>query len=123
MRGWLNRIFGDAGERAAVRYLKRSGYRIICRNFENRFGEIDIIAFDANTLVFIEVKTRRTMQRGTPVEAVDSRKQQQILKTAQSYLKQRQLYYTSVRYDIIGVLWPDNETEPEITHLRAAFPE
>lgn len=123
MPAWFNRFFGSAGERAAVRYLKRLGYRIVARNYENRSGEIDVIALDDQTIVFVEVKTRRSDRKGHPLEAVDAPKQRQILKTAQIYLKERDLFEQSVRYDIIGILWPEDRSEPEIQHLKSAFPD
>lgn len=123
MSGWRNRLFGSQGERAASRYLKKLGYRIVVRNYENRYGEIDLIALDGETIVFIEVKTRRSDRTGSPLEAVGPDKQRQILKTAQAYLHERKLLDHSVRYDVLGLLWPDEANQPEIQHVRAAFPE
>lgn len=123
MPGWLNQLFGDAGEKAAVRYLKQQGFRIVTRNYENRAGEIDVIAIEGQTLVFIEVKTRRSERTGHPLEAVDASKQQQILRAAQVYLKERDLLRQTVRYDVIGLVWPEDQKQPEIHHVRSAFPE
>ena len=123
MSGWFNRFFGSAGERAAVRYLKKRGYRVVARNYENRFGEIDVIALDGKTIVFVEVKTRRSSRKGQPVEAVDVHKQRQILKTAQAFLKERDLLDRSVRYDVIGLLWPEGQANPQVDHYISAFPD
>ncbi|MBD3672437.1 MAG: YraN family protein [Planctomycetaceae bacterium] len=123
MPRWFNRLFGSAGERAAVRYLKRRGYRIVARNYENHTGEIDVIALEGETIVFVEVKTRRSSRKGHPLEAVDVSKQRQILKTAQVYLKERDLLDRAVRYDIVGIMWPETQPEPEIQHLISAFPD
>jgi len=123
MPRWFNRLFGNRGERAAVRYLKQQGFRIVARNYQNRYGEIDIIAIEGDTLVFIEVKTRRSTRTGSPLEAVDEKKQQQIMRTAQAYLSQRGLNEQSIRFDVIGLLWPEDAKEPEIQHVRHAFPE
>lgn len=123
MSGWFNRFFGSVGERAAVRYMKKRGYRIVARNYENRLGEIDVIALDGETIVFVEVKTRRTSRKGQPVEAVDIRKQRQILKTAQAFLKERDLLDRSVRYDVIGLLWPEDQENPQVDHYISAFPD
>ncbi|HSG69457.1 MAG TPA: YraN family protein, partial [Planctomycetaceae bacterium] len=70
MPRWWNRLFGDRGERLAVRHLKKSGLKIVARNYRNRFGEIDIIALDGQTIVFVEVKTRKSNAAGSPLEAV-----------------------------------------------------
>jgi putative endonuclease len=123
MPRWFNRFFGNRGERAAVKFLKRQGFKIVARNFENRYGEIDIIAIEGDTLVFIEVKTRRSTRAGSPLEAVDAKKQQQIMRTAQAYLSQRGLNEQSYRFDVIGLLWPEDAKDPEIQHVRHAFPE
>ncbi len=123
MPRWFNRLFGHHGERAAVSYLKQQGFRIVTRNYQNRFGEIDIIALDADTLVFIEVKTRSSTRTGSPLEAVDSRKQRQIMRAAQAYLSERRLQEHTFRFDVIGLLWPDGKNQPELQHVRHAFPE
>ena len=123
MSGWLNRLFGSAGEKAAIRYLKQQGFRVVIQNYENRAGEIDVIALDGQTIVFVEVKTRRNDSKGNPLDAVDHTKQQQILRAAQLYLKETDLFQQSVRYDVIGLLWPENDKTPQIEHIRSAFPD
>lgn len=123
MPRWWNRLFGDRGERLAVRHLKKSGLRIVTRNYRNRFGEIDIIALDGQTIVFVEVKTRKSNAAGNPLEAVDEIKQAKIIQVAQAYLKQRRLFEYSVRFDVIGIVWNEDgrESRPELTHVRHAF--
>lgn len=123
MPRWWNRLFGDRGERLAVRHLKKSGLRIVTRNYQNRFGEIDIIAIDGQTIVFVEVKTRKSNAAGNPLEAVDEIKQAKIIQVAQAYLKQRRLFEYSVRFDVIGIVWNEDgkESRPELTHVRHAF--
>lgn len=80
---------GSKGEDLAVRFLKRKGYRIIERNYKTPIGEIDIIAQDGGTLVFIEVKTRTSASFGYPFEAVDRKKRQKLKNLALLYLKKR----------------------------------
>ncbi len=75
-RAALNRLLGDAGERAAIQYLRKQKFRIITRNYRNHAGEIDFIAREGEILVFVEVKTRRA---GQPVEAVDLEKQRRLV--------------------------------------------
>lgn len=74
---------GRRGERAAEKYLRRHGYRIVTRNFRAAGAEIDLIAMDGDTLVFVEVKTRRNRAAGAPEEAVDARKQSRMRRAAE----------------------------------------
>lgn len=78
---------GRAGEEAGIAYLKKSGYRILKTNFKTPFGELDCIAKDKKTLVFIEIKTRQSSEFGLPEESVHRRKQKKIIQSAQYYLK------------------------------------
>ncbi len=86
MKNLFRRLLGDRGERAAVRFLKKQGYRILAKQHRNQFGEIDIIAQDGDTNVFVEVKTRTTEKDGQPFEAVDRRKQEKITRAALAWL-------------------------------------
>ncbi len=110
---------GAWGEEQAVRYLQRQGLKIVARNFSTPVGEVDIIARNRKELVFVEVKTRRSNAFGSPAEAVGSRKQRQIIRTAQWYLAQ-QKSKLQPRFDVIGVM-PDGEGQARIDHLPAAF--
>lgn len=74
------------GENKAVEFLKAKNYTILARNYHSRFGEIDIIARKQNTIIFVEVKTRKNTAFGFPAEFVDYKKQQKIMKTAQLYI-------------------------------------
>lgn len=122
MIGWLRKLLGDRGERAAERFLRRQGYRILARQHSSRFGEIDIIARDGEWIVFVEVKTRRSGAAGLPVEAVDARKQRQMTRAALAWLKRHRLLHWRSRFDVVGVLWPDGQRQPQIDHIRNAFP-
>ena len=119
-KGWLNRLFGNKGERAAARFLKRKGYRILARNARNRLGEIDLIALDGETLVFVEVKTRRSHGAGHPAEAVGASKQQQLTRAALSWLKSRNLLEHRCRFDVVAITWQP-KGDPVIEHLVHAF--
>ncbi len=112
---------GQRGELAAARYLKSQGYQIIAGGFRQRYGEIDIIAVHERTIVFVEVKTRGSDRGGLPVEAVDRQKEQRIVRTALNYLKRHQLLECRARFDIIGIIWPEGSTTPELTHFADAF--
>lgn len=121
MRQLWNRLFGDAGERAAARYLRRLGFRIVCRQYRNAFGEIDLIAIDGEWLVFVEVKTRRSDQAGRPEEAVTGEKQRRVTRTARAFIRQRKLEKFRSRFDVVGVTWRAGNRKPSIEHIPHAF--
>ncbi|MDP3888914.1 MAG: YraN family protein, partial [bacterium] len=79
------RELGNLGEDLAVNLLQSKGYKILCRNFHSKLGEIDIVAQDCNVLVFVEVKTRWSKEFGLPEEAITPRKIRLIIKTGQYY--------------------------------------
>lgn len=112
------KYLGSKGEDLAIRFLKGKGYRIIARNYKTAAGEVDIIAKDGSTLVFIEVKTRSGSLFGQPFEAVDKRKRQKLKNIALLYLKKLG-EEPPVRFDILSILY-DNGKE-EIEHIKDAF--
>lgn len=111
---------GQKGESIAVRFLQEKGYHILERNYRNTFGEIDIVANDAGTLVFLEVKTRKNANFSLPAEAVTVRKQQKISRVAQAYLSQHDQHDSNARFDVVTILQPDTAT-PQIELIRDAF--
>lgn len=113
-----NRIIGDKGEDLARKYLESKGYRIVAGNYKIRSGEIDIIAYDKDILVFIEVKTRTSNSYGYAYEAVDYKKQKKIIKTSLYYMNKNSLNDIQMRYDIIEVYL---RKEIEINHIENAF--
>ena len=114
-----NKSLGSRGEEAAALYLERHGYKILARNFRVPAGEIDIVAKTGDTLVFAEVKTRRSESCGRHAQAVDYRKQQKIIMTARWYLRQRHLDECPCRFDVLEV-YARGET-CHIRHLAGAF--
>ncbi len=118
--GWLRKLFGDRGERTAVRYLRRQGYVILVCQARSRLGEIDIIARDGDWIVFVEVKTRQSAARGQPAEAVTPEKQRQITRAALGWLKARGWLDQRCRFDVVSILWQPGEA-PVIEHYRHAF--
>ena len=112
---------GKRGERAAEKYHKRQGYIILGRGERDRVGEIDLIAVDGRTVVFVEVKTRTTHDAGHPFEAIHEDKQRRITRAALSYLKRHDLLECPARFDVLAVTWPDGAKRPHIEHLRNAF--
>ena len=112
-------LLGADGERAAEKFLRRQRYTIIERNYRGRRGEVDLIALDGQTVVFIEVKTRTQPGFGSPLEAVHSRKQWQIQRTAQQYLAEKRLHDRDARFDVVGVWWDNAQVHCEL--IKNAF--
>jgi putative endonuclease len=121
MKNLFRKLLGDRGERVAVRFLKQQGCRIIAKQYRNTYGEVDIIAQDGSTMVFVEVKTRTSANDGQPFEAVDLRKQEKITRVALAWLKQHGRLEQPARFDVVSILWPDDKREPQIQHFRNAF--
>lgn len=115
------RTLGERGELAARQYLKARGYVIIAHGSRGPFGELDIIAVDQKTVVFVEVKTRRSHDTGHPADAVDLRKRRRLTRLALAYLKRHDLLECAARFDIVAVTWPDNARKPVIEHFINAF--
>jgi putative endonuclease len=118
MRALWNRLLGDRGERAAARYVRRQGFRILLRGYRTARGEIDLIARDGDVLVFVEVKTRR---QGEPAEAVTAEKQRRLTLAALRFLKEHGLLEQRCRFDVVAIVWPDGRCDPAIEHCRNAF--
>ena len=95
---------GKKGEELALRFLKKRGYRIVEKNYVCKMGEMDIIAKEKDTLVFVEVKTRTSTIFGPPQLAVNPTKQMQLSKVALSYLKAKQLEDVKARFDVVAIL-------------------
>ncbi len=107
---------GNKAEDQAAQYLKEKGYKILARNFSCRVGEIDIIAQDKqNTIVFVEVKQRKTNLFGGGLAAVNKAKQRRITLTAAAYIKKTKISYTALRFDIITI------TAGVLQHYENAF--
>jgi putative endonuclease len=113
------KALGIEGEELAVKFLKKKGYKIIAKNHKNYVGEIDIIAKDGETVVFVEVKTRADDSFGYPFEAVHRRKIQKLKNLALLYLK-KQGKELPVRFDVLSIFCMDNGKK-EIEHIKDAF--
>jgi putative endonuclease len=110
---------GERGENVAAKYLRNKGYKIIERNYHTAVGEIDIIARDGKTLVFVEVKTR-AYDDPTPEEQVNTVKQHQNTKAAKMYLGRFGQTQPAARFDVVAVVWPSGQP-PIIRHMTDAF--
>lgn len=112
---------GQRGERAAAKFLRRQRYRILHRGYRILGGELDIVAVDGRTVVFVEVKTRATHDAGHPAEAVDLPKQKQLTQLALAYLRRYRLLDCSSRFDVVAITWPPDQRRPQIQHFKNAF--
>jgi len=113
-------LLGRLGERVACRFLLRQGYDILARRFGGRRGELDIVAFEGGTLVFVEVKTRATRAFGEPWEFVDWPKRQALRRTAEEFIAHYDLGQYAYRFDVVAVIAPGTKRQ-EITLLRDAW--
>ena len=125
LRTWLADLFrprtlGERGEAIAARYLKRRGFKIVARRDRSRLGELDLVAVEGRTIVFVEVKTRRSARKGQPTEAVDHAKQCQLTRAALTFLKSHGLLEEQARFDVIAIIWPKG-VSPRIEHFRDTF--
>ena len=112
-----HRKTGKLYEEAAASFLLGKKYQILEENYRRKTGEIDLIAKDpdGNVIVFIEVKSRKTLQQGYPEEAVTPEKQRRIRRTAEWYLQEKKLYGIACRFDVISIV------NGEIRHILNAF--
>jgi putative endonuclease len=114
------RLFGQEGESAAERYLRRKGYRIVARNLRSSVGELDLVAEDGSVLVFVEVKARRTEAFGGAVHAVHRKKQEKLIQLASQYLARHHIKDRLCRFDVV-LLQGAEEAAPQIDHIQNAF--
>jgi putative endonuclease len=122
MGGPWNRLrqeLGRAGEAFAAAHLERLGCEIVARNYRCRGGEVDLVAVEGRILVFVEVKTRRGGRFGSPLEAVDRRKQRRMITAAVTFLATHGGAGLAVRFDVIGILW--DGSAPRLEHVKDAF--
>jgi putative endonuclease len=127
MFGWISKLLagpqrdplGQRGENVAARHLRNHGYKIIIRNFRCEIGEIDIVARDGKTLVFVEVKSR-AYDDPAPEDQVNLAKQQQLTRVAKLYLSRYGTPQPPARFDVVAVVWPTGQN-PIIRHTPDAF--
>lgn len=115
-----NQELGARGEELAVRHLEDIGLTVIERNWRRRSGELDIIARDGDTVVFVEVKTRSGIGYGTPAEAVTYTKQARIRGLALQWLALQQGPWVQIRFDVVAIV-VGRDRNPVVTHVRSAF--
>jgi len=110
---------GRDSEEVAARYLEKQGLKILDRNFRCPLGEIDLIARDGGTIVFVEVKSRYGKGYGLPQESVTRAKQKRLTLLAQWYLKSQKGDTRRARFDVLGIVWDDQD--PQVTWIANAF--
>jgi putative endonuclease len=110
---------GSLGEEVAVEFLKQHGLQVQAQNVRCPLGEIDLVARDGKTLVFVEVKSRFAAGYGVPQELVSRTKQRRLTRLARWYLKQHRLENQPARFDVVAIRWQD--ARPEITWIPNAF--
>jgi putative endonuclease len=119
--GWrAARDLGRLGEAAAARHLESLGWRILARSFRTRRGEVDLVGLDRNVLVFVEVKTRRSLACGRPAESVDAFKRARIAGAARAWLLRYGGADPACRFDVVEVL-EDPDGGLDLRHVRDAF--
>lgn len=114
-------FIGKKGEDTAEKYLKKHGYRIIEKNYKSPSGEIDIIALDNGTIVFIEVKTRRNDEFGPPELSVNATKRQKIIKSAFHFLAAKRIKDIPCRFDIVAITESPDRKDKKINLIKDAF--
>ena len=118
----IKQKLGWRGEEIACAYLTDKGYRLVCRNYRLRYGEIDLVMYDADILVFVEVRSKTKFEHGTPLETVDYKKRRQIERMARHYLARNKISEdVRCRFDLVGVRFECSEDKPLIEHVENAF--
>ncbi len=110
---------GKLAEDLAAAFLKQRGLQVVVQNFRCRIGEIDLVARDGPTLVFVEVKSRFALHYGAPEELVSRAKQRRLTRLAQWYLKHLRMENQPARFDVVAISWQD--AEPELKWIPNAF--
>lgn len=115
------RWFGTRSERAAGRFLRGLGYRVLARNVSNAGGELDLVALDGRTVVFVEVRSTADEDTLEVGESIDDRKQRKLTAAALEFLRRHGLLGHAARFDVVIVSWPPGKREPAVEHHRQAF--
>jgi putative endonuclease len=113
---------GARAEELAAAYLAERGFRIVTRNWRRPEGELDLVALDGATCVFVEVRSRTGEEFGHPLEAVTARKRAQVIRAARLFLDSESVNAEAFRFDVVGVLFSEDDSEaPVCTHVADAF--
>lgn len=110
---------GNLGEASAARYLESRGFRVLERNWRYRQWELDLVCRDGDTIVFVEVKTRRAGSMASPADAMTPKKRQKLVKAASHYLSQADLWDEPCRFDLAAVV--DTGRSMDVEHTENVF--
>lgn len=120
MTNRTSRKIGDEGEDLAAAYLESKGYTILERNYFFEHAEVDIVAYDEISIVFVEVKFRSNTHFGEPEDHISDEKMTYVFKAAEAWLYERKMDRSPVRFDVISIVRKNNEA-PQIKHFEDAF--
>jgi putative endonuclease len=112
---------GKYAEDVAANYLESNGLTVIDRNYRFMKSEVDIVAYQGNEVVFVEVRSLKSEVFGRPEETISLAKQKQVFQAAEAWLYEKRMEGARVRFDVVSVLTNYDDSEPEITHFRNAF--
>lgn len=118
---WFRRWFGTRAERSAAKHLASLGYCVLARNWTCPHGEIDLVALDGQTIVFVEVRSTEGHDPLVPAASVDRDKQRRLTKLALAYLQAKNLLDRAARFDVVAVSWPAGKAKPTMVHYPGAF--
>jgi putative endonuclease len=113
---------GRRAEDLAAAFLEKAGLRVVVRNWRRPEGELDIVADDAGTCVFVEVRSRTGAALGHPLESITPHKRAQVIRAARLYLSETAAPATGYRFDVIAITFdPEGHDDPELVHIPSAF--
>jgi putative endonuclease len=112
---------GARAEAIAAEHLEALGFLILARNWRRPEGELDLVALDGDACVFVEVRSRTGDQFGHPLEAVTARKRAQVIRAARLFLASETVPSAGFRFDVVGVMFPEDGGAPTCTHVPDAF--
>ncbi len=114
-------MIGKKGERLAEAFYIANGFKLLGRNYRTRYGEIDLIFSGNNSVVFVEVKGRRSLECGLPEEHVTRTKQKKIITTAAYFLQQNNMSDSNIRFDIYSIIWDKKYGVSKAYQIENAF--
>jgi len=118
---FLRQRLGESGEDLACRELGARGYAILARRYRTRYGEIDIVARDGDSIVFVEVKLKTTGEFGAAAESVTPWKQRRVVAMAVDYLSRNGLADRPCRFDVVAIDMLDKDGAPQVSVIPSAF--
>ncbi len=115
----LRKELGRTGEDIALNYLENKGWKLLHKNWRNKYGELDLIMHNQDKIIFIEVRTKKSLQYGTGTESVNKTKQQKIRKLAMMFLQDKKYYNHAIRFDVVSIYFANDKIN--IQHVEEAF--